>query len=104
MTDSPHDFIRKAIASERVFLFTKGTPEAPNCGLSALVVQVLNLVGAPYGAFDVLSNDAVREGIKQFSEWPTIPQLYVDGEFVGGCDIIREMYESGELQTLINAE
>lgn len=104
MSDSAHDFITQAISSERVFLFMKGTPEAPNCGFSALVVQVLNLVGVPYGAFDVLSNDAIREGIKQFSEWPTIPQLYVDGEFVGGCDIVREMYESGELQTLLNAE
>lgn len=98
---SPGEFIEKAISSERIFLFMKGTPEAPSCGFSALVVQILNIVGAPFGAFDVLSDDSIREGIKQFSEWPTIPQLYVDGEFIGGSDIVREMYESGELQTLL---
>ncbi|NQY82289.1 MAG: Grx4 family monothiol glutaredoxin [Alphaproteobacteria bacterium] len=101
--NSVHGFIAQSIASERIFVFMKGTPDAPSCGFSALVVQVLNIVGVPYGTFDVLSDNSVREGIKQFSEWPTIPQLYVDGEFIGGSDIVREMYESGELQTLLEA-
>ena len=100
-TDLTSAFIAQAIASQRVFLFMKGTPEAPSCGFSALTVQILNLMNVPYGAFDVLSDDTVREGIKQYSEWPTIPQLYVDGEFIGGCDIVREMYESGELKALL---
>lgn len=103
-TDQVHDFIKHAIKSERVFLFMKGTPDEPRCGFSAMVAQVLNALGTGYGTFDVLTDDRIREGIKQYSEWPTIPQLYVDGEFIGGCDIVREMYESGELQTMLETK
>jgi monothiol glutaredoxin len=83
-----------------VLLFMKGTPNAPQCGFSAAVVQALMLSGVEFKGVNVLADQEVREGIKHFSNWPTIPQLYVKGEFVGGCDIIREMYETGELQQL----
>lgn len=79
----------------------KGTPTFPQCGFSSTVVQILDVVGVEYTATNVLENQDIREGIKTYSDWPTIPQLYVKGEFVGGCDIIREMYESGELKTLL---
>jgi monothiol glutaredoxin len=82
-------------------LYMKGTPVFPQCGFSAQVVQVLSLAGVKFKAFDVLADDELRQGIKEFSNWPTIPQLYVKGEFVGGCDIVREMYQSGELATLL---
>jgi monothiol glutaredoxin len=84
-----------------VVLYMKGTPVFPQCGFSAQVVQVLSLAGVKFKAFDVLADDEIRQGIKEFSNWPTIPQLYVKGEFVGGCDIIREMYQSGELAALL---
>ena len=79
----------------------KGTPVFPQCGFSAAVVHVLNHLGVKFKGVDVLQDPALRQGIKEFTNWPTIPQLYVDGEFVGGCDIVREMYESGELQALL---
>ena len=89
------------VQSNRVFLFMKGTREAPQCGFSAQVIQILDSLVPDYTTLDVLSDPEVRSGIKEFSEWPTIPQLYIDGEFVGGCDIVGEMYRSGELhQTL----
>jgi len=84
-----------------VVLFMKGTPIFPQCGFSSVVSQVLQHVGVKYESFNVLEDAELREGIKVFSDWPTIPQLYVKGEFVGGCDIIREMFESGELQQLM---
>lgn len=84
-----------------VVLFMKGTPVFPQCGFSSVVAQVLQHVGVKYQSYNVLEDPEVREGIKAFSDWPTIPQLYVKGEFVGGCDIIREMFESGELQQLM---
>ncbi len=84
--------------SSRVFLFMKGNPEAPQCGFSAQVVAILNRLVPEYGTFDVLQDPGVRDGIKEYAEWPTIPQLYVDGEFVGGCDIVKEMDETGELR------
>ncbi len=84
-----------------VVLFMKGVPEEPRCGFSAVVVQILDHLGADFVGVDVLQNDAIREGIKTYSDWPTIPQLYVKGEFVGGSDIIREMFQSGELKTLL---
>jgi len=84
-----------------VVLFMKGTPVFPQCGFSSVVSQVLQHVGVKYESFNVLEDPEIREGIKAFSDWPTIPQLYVKGEFVGGCDIIREMFESGELQQLM---
>ncbi len=94
-----HDFIGKTIATHPVVLFMKGVPEQPRCGFSALVVQVLDHMGVDFVGVDVLQDDALREGIKSFSDWPTIPQLYVKGEFVGGADIVKEMFQSGELKT-----
>ena len=96
-----HDFIAKAVAENPVVLFMKGVPEAPQCGFSAQVVQILDHLGADFVGVNVLQNDQLRDGIKAFSDWPTIPQLYVKGEFVGGCDIIREMFQAGELKTLL---
>jgi len=96
-----HDFIGKTIAQNPVVLFMKGVPEQPRCGFSSLVVQVLDHVGVDFIGVDVLQDDALREGIKTFSDWPTIPQLYVKGEFVGGADIVKEMFQSGELRTLL---
>jgi monothiol glutaredoxin len=93
--------IQNDIETNSVVLYMKGTPVFPQCGFSAQVVQVLSLAGVKFKAFDVLADDELRQGIKEFSNWPTIPQLYVKGEFVGGCDIVREMYQSGELATLL---
>ena len=90
------------IASQDVVLFMKGTPVFPQCGFSAAVVGVLSHLGITFRGINVLEDDALREGIKEFTNWPTIPQLYVKGEFIGGCDIIREMYETGELIELLN--
>jgi monothiol glutaredoxin len=86
------------VAEHPVVLFMKGTPDEPRCGFSAVTVQILDHVGAPFGGVDVLQDEALRDGIKTFTDWPTIPQLYVKGEFVGGSDIVREMFQSGELQ------
>ena len=97
-SDPVHDFIANAVAEHPVVLFMKGVPEAPQCGFSAQVVQILDHLGADFVGVNVLQNDLLREGIKAFSDWPTIPQLYVKGEFVGGCDIGREMFQSGELK------
>lgn len=94
---SVHQRIADEVNSNDVVLFMKGTPVFPQCGFSATVVQVLSLMGVKFKGIDVLADDEIREGIKVFSSWPTIPQLYVKGEFLGGCDIVREMYESGEL-------
>lgn len=95
--------IRETVEGNDVVLFMKGTPVFPQCGFSATVVQVLSLMGVKFKGFDVLEDPEVREGIKQYSEWPTIPQLYVKGEFVGGCDIVREMFETGELMEYFNS-
>jgi monothiol glutaredoxin len=100
MTEKTSERIKSIIDSADVVLFMKGVPAQPQCGFSAAVVQVLNGVGVPFGAVNVLEDPLVREGIKEFSNWPTIPQLYVKGEFVGGCDIVREMATSGELTQL----
>ena len=94
--------IESEISSQDVVLFMKGTPVFPQCGFSAAVVGVLTHLNVPFKGINVLDDDAVREGIKLFAEWPTIPQLYVQGEFMGGCDIIREMYETGELTEMFN--
>ena len=105
MTDNPvTQRIRQTIDNSDVVLFMKGTPVFPQCGFSATLVQVLSLMGVKFKGFDVLEDPEVREGIKNFSEWPTIPQLYVKGEFVGGCDIVREMYESDELTEFMTAQ
>lgn len=98
---STSERIAKIIADTPVVLFMKGVPAAPQCGFSASVVKVLEALGVPFEGINVLADPFLREGIKEFSDWPTIPQLYVNGEFVGGSDIVREMYESGELQALV---
>jgi monothiol glutaredoxin len=89
--------IESEIANNEVVLFMKGTPQFPQCGFSGQVVQILDYLGVPYKGVNVLESSELRNGIKEFSNWPTIPQLYVKGEFVGGCDIVREMFQSGEL-------
>ncbi len=93
--------IQNHISGSDVMLFMKGTPLFPQCGFSARVVQILKHAGVPFASVNVLENQEIREGIKKFSNWPTIPQLYVKGEFIGGCDIVTEMYQSGELQALL---
>jgi monothiol glutaredoxin len=103
MTDTAPK-IKGIVDSADIVLFMKGVPQAPQCGFSMQVVQILNQVGAPYVAVNVLADAEVRDGIKAFSNWPTIPQLYVKGEFIGGCDITREMYQSGELTALLDKE
>ena len=93
-------FIDNEVKTNDVVLFMKGTPQFPMCGFSGQVVQILNYVGVPFKGVNVLEDQEIREGIKAYSNWPTIPQLYVKGEFVGGCDITREMFQAGELQQL----
>ena len=100
-TDPIHGFIAKTIEDNPVVLFMKGVPDQPGCGFSAIVVQILDHLGVDFVGVNVLQSDDLRQGIKSFSDWPTIPQLYVKGEFVGGSDIIREMYQSGELKPLL---
>mgnify|MGYP001322118221 CR=1 FL=1 len=101
MNDQPiNDRIQAEIDSQDVMLFMKGNPMFPQCGFSAATVQALSMAGVKFGSVDVLQDAEIREGIKQYSSWPTIPQLYVKGEFVGGCDIVREMFENGELQEM----
>ncbi|MBV1695133.1 MAG: Grx4 family monothiol glutaredoxin [Hyphomicrobiales bacterium] len=98
MSDQPvHDWIRKTIAANDVVLFMKGTKNFPQCGFSSQVAQILNHMGVDFKDVNVLEDMAIRDGIKSFTNWPTIPQLYVKGTFVGGCDIVREMFQSGEL-------
>ena len=96
------DRIKREVSDNDVVLFMKGTPVFPQCGFSAAVVQVLTHLGVPFKGIDVLTDPSLRQGIKDFSNWPTIPQLYVKSEFVGGCDIIREMFQSGELTELLS--
>jgi monothiol glutaredoxin len=100
-TNPMQDKIAKDVAESEVLLFMKGTPVMPQCGFSAAVVHILSELGVKFKAVDVLKDPEVRQGIKEFSNWPTIPQLYVKGEFVGGCDIIKEMFEQGELDTYL---
>jgi len=94
-------FIENEVKGNDVVLFMKGTPQFPMCGFSGQVVQTLDHIGGSYKGLNVLDSDDLREGIKSYSKWPTIPQLYVKGEFVGGCDIVREMFQAGELQDLL---
>ena len=94
-----HEFIANEVKTNDVVLFLKGTPQFPQCGFSGQVVQILDYLGLDYKGVNVLADQEIREGIKQYSNWPTIPQLYIKGEFLGGCDIVREMFQSGELQT-----
>jgi len=103
MSNPVFDAIQKDISDNDVVVFMKGSPVFPQFGFSAAVVQMLNVLGVKFASADVLSDDEVRQAIKEFSNWPTIPQLYVKGEFVGGCDIVREMFDSGELVQLLQA-
>jgi len=100
MTDA-RQVIDNEVKSNDVVLFMKGTPQFPMCGCSGQVVQILNYLGVPYKGVNVLEDETIRQGIKDYSNWPTIPQLYVKGEFVGGCDIAREMFQAGELQQFL---
>jgi monothiol glutaredoxin len=94
-------FIDTEVKSNDILLFMKGTPQAPQCGFSFQVVQILNQLGVPYKGVNVLQSDELRQGIKEYSNWPTFPQLFIKGELVGGCDIVREMFQAGELQAEI---
>ncbi len=93
--------IKGQIASDKIVLYMKGTPQSPMCGFSAQVVKLLGAAGAKFSSFDVLADDEIRNGVKQYSNWPTFPQLYINGELIGGCDIITELYRKGELQQLV---
>lgn len=95
------DFIDNEVKNTDLVLFMKGTPNFPQCGFSGQVVQILNYLGLNYKGINVLEDDDLRQGVKDYSNWPTVPQLYVKGEFVGGCDIVREMFQAGELQTYL---
>ncbi len=97
---SAHDEITKTVTENDVVLYMKGTPVFPQCGFSSTVVQILDYVGAQYASVNVLENPDIRQGIKDFNNWPTIPQVFVKGEFIGGCDIVKEMFETGELRKL----
>jgi monothiol glutaredoxin len=97
------DRIQSAIAQNKILIFMKGNRNFPQCGFSAATVAVFDELGAPYETIDVLSDPEVREQVKAYSNWPTIPQVYIDGKFVGGCDIVRELYESGELQQMVKS-
>ena len=104
-TENPvNDWIAKTVSDHPVVLFMKGEPEQPRCGFSAVVVQILDHLGVEFAGVDVLASEAVREGIKAYSDWPTIPQLYVKGEFVGGADIVREMFQNGELKPFLTEQ
>ena len=98
MDQKTKEFIDNEVNNNEICLFMKGTPDAPQCGFSMAVSNMLKILEVEFKGINVLENEHLRQGIKEFSEWPTIPQLYIKGEFVGGCDIIKEMYESGELQ------
>ena len=102
--DAVGAFIGKTVADHPVVLFMKGVPDQPRCGFSAVVVQILDHLGVEFVGVDVLQDPALRDGIKAFSDWPTIPQLYVKGEFVGGSDIVREMFQTGELKPLLQQQ
>ena len=101
MDQQVKDLINNEITNNEVCLFMKGTPDAPQCGFSMAVSNMLKILEVSYKGINVLENQSLREGIKEFSEWPTIPQLYIKNEFVGGCDIIKEMYENGELKKIL---
>ena len=104
MSDDVQARIATAVNSADVLLFMKGTPLFPQCGFSSRAIAILEHLGVEYATIDVLQDPGIRSGIKEFSDWPTIPQLYVKGEFVGGCDIVREMFQSGELKTLFEEQ
>ena len=99
-----HDFIARTVSEHPVVVFMKGVPDQPKCGFSSVVVQILDHLGVNFIGVDVLQSDDLRDGIKTFSDWPTIPQVYVKGEFVGGSDIVREMFQSGELKPFLEQQ
>jgi len=101
MTTSAHDRIKKTVTDNDVVLYMKGTPVFPQCGFSSTVVQILDYIGVDYESVNVLEDLDIRQGIKDYNNWPTIPQIFVKGEFIGGCDIMREMFETGELRDLM---
>ncbi|MCS6926382.1 MAG: Grx4 family monothiol glutaredoxin [Candidatus Binatia bacterium] len=103
MTDDILAQIDEQVKKHPILIYMKGTPSFPMCGFSAATIQVFDSLGVPYETVDVLENPAIREGIKRYSNWPTIPQVYINGEFIGGCDIIREMHAKGELEPLVRA-
>lgn len=103
MDEATRNRIQQLIDSKKVFLFMKGTPQFPMCGFSAQIAGILKQTGADFGAFNVLEDESVRQGIKEFANWPTIPQLYIDGKFVGGCDIVTDMFQRGDLQKALDA-
>ena len=103
MSQDIFEKIKQQVEKDRIVLYMKGTPALPQCGFSQVTAEILRRLGVKFQAYDVLQDAALRDGIKQYANWPTIPQLYVDGEFVGGCDIVRSMYESGELEKLVSA-
>jgi len=102
MADDVIHEIENEIRTNKVMIYMKGTPSFPQCGFSAATIEIFEEIGHPFNSVDVLSNPAKREGIKRYSNWPTIPQIYVDGKFIGGCDIVREMHQRGELKRLLD--
>lgn len=103
MSDAVHTQIEETVKNHRVLIYMKGNPTFPMCGFSAATIQIFDSLGVPYETVDVLQDSAVRDGIKSYSNWPTVPQVYLNGEFVGGCDIIQEMHGRGELEPLVRA-
>ncbi len=101
MDDQLRNRITETISRDRVMLFMKGNPSMPQCGFSAAVVGILKEVGVPYGSFNILADQEIREGLKEYSSWPTFPQLYLDGKLIGGCDIVRDLHARGELTKLL---
>lgn len=101
MTDTAHDRIKQTVSSNDIVLYMKGTPTFPQCGFSSTVVQIFDYLGAEYASVNVLEDSEIRQGVKDYNNWPTVPQIFVKGEFVGGCDIMKEMFETGELKSLL---
>lgn len=101
MSDNVQNQIAKDVAENKIMIYMKGTPKMPQCGFSKAVVDVFEVLDVPFASKDVLADPALRDGIKNFTQWPTIPQIFIDGKFIGGCDIIREMYFNGELEPLV---
>jgi len=104
MDQKTKELIENEVGNNEICLFMKGTPDAPQCGFSMAVSNILKILDVNFKGINILENDELREGIKKFSEWPTIPQLYIKGEFVGGCDIIKEMFENGDLKNLLSTK
>ncbi|PHQ58786.1 MAG: monothiol glutaredoxin, Grx4 family [Robiginitomaculum sp.] len=101
MTDTVNDRIKNTVTANDIVLYMKGTPTFPQCGFSSTVVQIFDYLGAEYASVNVLEDSEIRQGVKDYNNWPTVPQVFVKGEFIGGCDIMREMFETGELKTLL---